>query len=181
MMAFFCSRTVLQLGSQCLPVQQITHPDASPACLVDVGGSDAPAGGADGAGAAGFLFQRVQQNVIGHDDVGSLTDMQLAGVDPTPAQHIHLIGQHVGVDNHAVADDAVNLGPADAGRDQVELEDTLVVDHGVASVVATGKTHDAVHLAGKVVDYLPLALVAPLSSDNGVCRHPKTAFSTKTK
>ena len=113
--------------------------------------------------------------------MGPLADVELGGVDAAPPQHLHLVRQHVRVDHHAVADDAVNFGPADAGRNQVKLEGALVVHHRVARVVATGETHDAVHLPGKVIYDFPLALVAPLSSDYGVCRHPKPAFSIKTK
>ena len=162
----------LQLGSQRVPVQEVAHANTGAPGLVDVGRSYAPAGGADGAGAAGLFFQAVQQDVIGHDDMGPLAYMELGRIDAAPPQHIHLVRKHVRVDHHAVADDAVNLGPADAGWDQVELENAFVVHHRVAGIVAAGEAHDAVHLPCKVVYDLPLALVAPLSSDYGVCRHP---------
>ena len=53
----------------------------------------------------------------------------------------------------------------------MELELAALVDHRVASVIAAGVADDAIGIAGKVIDYLALALVAPLSSDYGISRH----------
>ena len=71
----------------------------------------------------------------------------------------------------AVADDANNVRPADARRDEVQLEFTAVIDHGVPGVVATSITDYAIGLTGKVVNHLPLALISPLCTDYGVGRH----------
>ena len=64
-----------------------------------------------------------------------------------------------------------HIGPADARRNQVELEFSLFVDHRVPGIIAAGIADYAIHLPGKVINDLPLAFVAPLAPDNGVCRH----------
>jgi hypothetical protein len=42
----------------------------------------------------------------------------------------------------------------------------------MAGVITACVTDHAVNVSGKVVDNLPLALVTPLATNNGVCRHP---------
>ena len=141
-------------------------------------GADTAAGGADGAGAAGLLLQGVEHYVVGHNDVGPLAYVHFGGINAAAAQHIHFLGQDVGIHHHAVADDAVDFRPADAGRHQVKLKFALFVDYGMAGVVAAGVAHDAVYLAREVVNDLSFALVAPLSPNHGVCRHPQPPYIT---
>ena len=152
-------------------IQQVAHPDAVARDFVNVGGADALSGGADGGVAPGLLLQLVQQDVVGHDDVGAVADKEPAGVDAPLLQARNLPQQHVGVHHHAVADDAGDAGPADARWNQVELELAALVDYGMPGVVAAGVTHHAIGLSGEVIDYLALALVTPLSPDYGVSRH----------
>ena len=152
-------------------IQQVAHADAVAGCLVHVGRADALSGGANGAPAPGLLLQLVQQDVIGHDDVGAVADEQKAGVDALLLQAGDLPQQHFGIDDHAVADDAGDAGPADAGGNQVQLELAALVHYRMSGVVAAGVAHDAIGLAGKVVNNFALAFVAPLSPDYGVSRH----------
>jgi len=53
----------------------------------------------------------------------------------------------------------------------MELVLTLLVDYGVASVVAALETRHHLALLGQVVDDATLALVAPLSSHYYCCWH----------
>ena len=133
--------------------------------------ADAAAGGAEGALAACLLLEAVEEDVVGHDDVGAVADLEAVEVDAAGAEALDLLAEDVGVDDDAVADDGDGLGPEDAGGDQVELELALGVEDGVACVVAPGEAGDDVGVAGEVVDDFPLALVAPLATDDGVCRH----------
>ena len=113
----------------------------------------------------------VQEDVVGHDEVGPLADQEGAGVDAPGGEHFQFFQEYIGVHHHAVAYYPVDVGPADARRDQVKQELAHVVDHGVARVVAAGVTDNTVDAGGKVVDDLSFTLVAPLATDYGVSRH----------
>ena len=108
--------------------------------------------------------------------MGPLTDVELAGIDAASSQHIHLVQQDVRVHHNTVPDDSVYLRPAYAGGDQVKLKLPLLIDHGVPGIIAAGISDDAVNFPCKIVDDFPLAFVAPLSPDNGICRHSLTAL-----
>ena len=78
--------------------------------------------------------------------------------------------QRLGVDHHAVADDA-ELAAHQAARQQRQLVG-LVADHQrVAGVVAALEAHHDIGAAGQPVDDLALALVAPLGADHGDIGH----------
>ena len=61
----------------------------------------------------------------------------------------------------------------------MELELTLVGHDGVAGVVAAGEAHDSLSIAGEEVYDLPLALVAPLTAYDRVCRHTAPRWQRK--
>ena len=167
---FHCHGGVDAVG-EVVVVEEVAHTDAVAGGFVHIGGADALSGGADGGGAAGLFLEVVQEDVVGHNDVGAVADEEVVGVDALLLEGGDFGEEDIGVDDDAVADDAGDAGPADAGGDEVQLEFAPVVDDGVAGVVAAGVAHYAIGLSGKVVDDLALALVAPLPSDNGVSRH----------
>ena len=70
------------LGPQDLLVEQVLDADAEPQRLVGVAGADAAAGGADRELAQLGLAGRVEQHVVGHDQVGVGGDPQVADADP---------------------------------------------------------------------------------------------------
>ena len=63
-----------------------------------------------------------------------------------------------------------------ARRRQLELEDLVPADDGVAGVVATLVAHDHGRLLGQEVGRLALALVAPLQPDDHGSRHQRAAY-----
>ena len=162
---------LVESQQKALGVEQLADADAGAGGLVDVCGADAAAGGAQGAVAAGLLLEPVEQDVVGHDDVGAVADLEAVEVDAAGAEALDLLAEDVGVDDDAVADDGGGLRPEDAGGDEVELELALLVEDGVACVVAPGEAGHDVSVLGEVVDDLPLPLVAPLAPDDGVCGH----------
>ena len=162
---------LFQAGLQGFPVQQVPDPDSGAASFVHVGRTDAAASGADGGGPAGFLFVVVQRHVVRHDDMGPFADEEPCRVDAARLQLVQLAEENVGVYDHPVADDALYAGPTDARWDQVQLKGALVVDDSMAGVVAPGIADYAVDVPSKVVDDLPLAFVAPLAANHGVCWH----------
>src|SRR5699024_1202173 len=88
-----------------------------------------------------------------------------------------------GINDHAVAHDADDVGPQDAGGQQVQNELAPLVLDGVAGVVAAlVADHDIVILAEQV-DHAALALVAPVDPsdcskhNDDLFIERKTAFS----
>ena len=76
-----------------------------------------------------------------------------------------------GVDDHPVRDHRRDVRVQDAGRDQLQLEQPALGDHGVAGVVAALVPNDEVHPVGEVVDGLALALIPPLGPEHDGGRH----------
>ena len=71
---------VLEFLAKGIFFQQVDDPYSDPGGLVLVGGSDAPAGGADLAGAAHPLTGLIDGPVVGHDQVCLLADPELGVV-----------------------------------------------------------------------------------------------------
>src|SRR3546814_10147453 len=68
--------------------------------------------------------------------------------------------------HHAIADEAGDSGPHDAGRNQVQRGLDAVDDQRMAGIVATLETHDRLDAIGEQVNDLALALITPLSPDD---------------
>ena len=47
----------------------------------------------------------------------------------------------------------------------------MLVDDGVTGVVAAGVADHVLAVLSQKIDYFPLSFVAPLATDDGVCRH----------
>jgi hypothetical protein len=154
-----------------LLVEQVLHADAQARGLVGVARADAAPRGADLQLAQPRLARRVQQQVVGHDQVRVGRHAQPARVDAAAAQAVDLVGQHPRVDDHAVADEAALPRIEDAAGDEVELELLPVAHDRVAGVVAALEADDRVRVLGEQVDDLALALVAPLGSHHDDARH----------
>ena len=147
-------------------MEQVPHAQGLFHVFVAVDVGDAPLGGAElgaGLGQPGLL-QPVLQDVVGHGDGGPVRDLEVgrADVDPLLAQVGDLAVQMVGINDHAVAHDADDVGPQDAGGQQVEHKLAPLVLDGMAGVVAAlVADHDVVILAEQV-DHAALALIAPV-------------------
>ena len=107
-----------------------------------------------------LLFQLVQRDVVRHDHVGAVAYAQVAG-QAGIARHLDLLDEHIRIDYHAVADEVHRVRPADAGRDEVELERAELVDHGVACVVAARVPGYDRCALGQEVDDLPFSFRRP--------------------
>ena len=94
------------LLAQDLRVEQVLDPDPEARGLVRVAGADPAPGSADLELAELELARRVEQHVVGHDQVGVGRDAQAAHVDAAVAQLLDLAGEHGRVDDDAVADRA---------------------------------------------------------------------------
>ena len=156
---------------QDLLVEQVLHADSQPRGLIRVAGADAAAGRADLAAAEFRLAGRVQQQVVGHDQVGVRGDPQAAHVDAPRAQAVELLDQDLRVDHHAVADHAALARVEDPGGDQVQLPLDLPAHDRVPGVVAALEAHDRARALGEQIGDLALPLVAPLGADDDYSWH----------
>ena len=123
-------------------------------------------GGADAAARTARLLGAVDGHVVGHDHVRCRADPDALGGHAARLQHRHLVEQGLGVDDDAVADDRHDVRIEDAAGHQVQLEDLVADDDGVAGVVAALVAHDEADGLGQQVGRLALALVAPLQADD---------------
>ena len=94
-----------------------------------------------------------------------VADVQPAAeIDSLCRQRIDLLEQGRGMDDHAVADDAVDPLAQNPGRHQRELVSHAVVNDRVPRVRAPLVAHDHVVLVAEQVDNLSLGLIAPLEA-----------------
>ncbi len=133
---------VAQKGAGAFHPPKVHHPDASPAVLVLVGGTDAPPGGAELLAA---LAGGVEQLVIGKHQVGPIGHEQPAGgIDAPLVKAVQLVKQVLRLQHHAVTDDTGDPGMQDAGGDLPENELFVADDHGMAGVGAALIAHHQV-------------------------------------
>ena len=104
--------------------------------------------------------------MIRHDDLGAFADAEVFRThrDPPGLEVIQFRQQDLGVQHHAVADEALGAGMQDPRRDQMEDEFFAAHHQGMAGVVAALIPHHHGGLLGQEVDDLPLALIAPLGA-----------------
>ena len=140
-------------------------------CLVRVAGADPAPRGADLELAELRLARLVEELVVRHDQVRVRRDTKAADVHAAPEQLGDLVGQHLRVHHHAVADRADLARVENPRRDQVELVDLVAPDDRVAGVVAALEADHEVGLLGEQVHDLSLPLVAPLGAHDHETRH----------
>ena len=161
-----------QTGLECVAVGQFAHAQRLFHVLVRVGGGDAAAGGAELLVRQTVLLQAVEQLVVRHADNGLVADFQVLrrDGDAAGAQTLGLVEHVLRINDHAGAEHVHGLVAQDAARHEVEHELALVVDDGVAGVVAALIAHDDVVLLAEQVDHAAFALVAPVDAYDG-CQH----------
>ena len=161
-----------QAGLERVAVGQLAHAQRLFHVFVRVGGGDAAAGGAELLVRQTVLFQAVKQLVVRHADDGLVADLQVLRCDGDAAlsQARDLVEHVLRINDHAGAEHVHGLVAQDAGRHEIEHELALVVDDGVAGVVAALIAHDDVVLLAEQVDHAALALVAPVDAYDR-CQH----------
>src|SRR5690606_33244684 len=84
---------------------------------------------------------------------------------------LQLLGEHVEVDDDAVADDRRGVRVEDPRGQQVEDELLTVHDQGVSGVIAAGVADAEVDAVPQLVGRLALAFVPPLGTDHDNAWH----------
>ena len=120
------------------------------------------------------LAHRVDLAVQRQDDVRALADDEVAIVAEQAARLalVDLLEEHLGIDDHAVAEHAALAAAAQhARRDEVRDQLLPVDDERVAGVGAAAVADHDVGELGVEVDDLALAFVAPLGADDDYVGH----------
>ena len=159
-------------------VEQVLDPDAHARDLVAVGRPDAPAGGADLGVAEEPLADLIQRPVVRHDQVRAGADQQALAADAARLKGVDLLEEHLGVDDHAVADDRRDVRGQHAGRQHVQRVLLLADDDRVPGVIAALVPDDVLDTVPEQVGRLALTLVAPLGTDQHDRGHYLHAFHT---
>ena len=159
---------ILHLAAQAVHVVEVLHADALLAVLVGVHRGDAAAGGTELLIGQALLLHHVLQAVIGQADDGLLADLEVfrGDGDALLGQAADLTHQVLQVDDHAVAHDVDGGLPEDAGGQQVQDEGALVIDDGVACIIAALIATDNVIIGGKQVHHTALAFISPVDSND---------------
>ena len=116
-----------------------------------------------------LLLQTVLCDMERHGDGRAVGDFQVFGADLNTllGQGGNFLLEVLGVDDHAAAHDADNIGAQNAGGNQVQDEFAALVLDGVASIVAALIARNNVIVLAEQVDHAALALVAPVDAGNG--------------
>ena len=155
-------------------VEQVLHPQPEPPRPVAVGRPDPAPGRADlGRRRGAPRCARSRATWYGMITCALRLTRTRATSMPRAVEHVELVDERHRVDHDAVADDRRDVRVEHARRRQVELEDLVAADDGVAGVVAALVAHDHRDLLGQEVGRLALALVAPLQPDDHGGRHQR--------
>ena len=150
-------------------LQNITHTQAGAAHLVGIGGADALAGGAHLVLAFLSFVGSIEHTVGGHNEVCLLRDVQaLLQWVPALFQCFCLIHEEVGSQHHAVADDIYLVALEDARGNAAQHIFLSLEFQCVPCVGAALETGHHVIAGSEHVDYLSLAFIAPLQSQQDV-------------
>ena len=158
-------QAIVELVLQRRRLEEVADADPPAGYLVLVAGADSATGGADGLL---FLAAGVDALVVRQDHVGVVAHHELrrVGEQPAAAEKIDLLHQRLGIDHHAVPDDALLARVQDAARDEVEHRLHAADHQRVPGVRPSLVTHHHVGPGGEEVDDLPLPFVAPLRADD---------------
>ncbi|MBC7519576.1 MAG: hypothetical protein H7268_00555 [Sandarakinorhabdus sp.] len=166
------AQQLIKFGGQGFGLREVTDTDGAAADFVFVSGADAAPGGADLVVAALFLAGFVQCRVDRQDQRRVVGDAQrFRGNGEALGTDFGDFGQQrVGVDDHAVANNA-KLAAHQPTGEQRQFIGLVADDQGVAGIVPALEAHHDIGAAGEPIDDLALAFVAPLGADDGYVGH----------
>ena len=108
-----------------------------------------------------------QYQCAGFADFQALTNR-----DAGRFKHVDLLEQVWQRQYDTVSDQAVDIVPQNAGRDQVEHRFLTVNDKGMTGVVSSLKSNDRIGFFGKPIDQFSFTFIPPLGSDdNDILAH----------
>ena len=130
-------KDALKSRQQRLDIKQVRSANPGACRLIGVSGADTLARRADCVAAACLLGEHVQGDMIGHDEVSAVTDHEpVPNVEALLTETVYLVEQHIGIDDYTIADDIHRIGPEHTAGNEMEAELPVLVDHGMAGIVA---------------------------------------------
>ena len=125
----------LELRREDLGVEEVLNAQADARGFVRVGRTDPTFRSAEPVLPQAPLRDLVQLQVVGHDQVRVPGQQQPGRVDPPLLERVHLLDEHLRVDDDARADDGNAVRIEDPGGDQVQRVTLLAHHDGVPRVV----------------------------------------------
>ena len=98
--------------------------------------------------------------------MGARIDAEIPAADAAGDQAVHLLEQDLGIDHHAVANQAERLRVKDPGGNEMQLIHLVPDDDGMPRVVSSLGTDDHLGAGSQKIDGFPLSFVSPLRADN---------------
>ncbi len=165
----------IEQRSHIVELGKVAEPKRAAADLVLVSGTNSAPRGADFAGAARVLAQRVEIAVDGKNQRAGVRNHQDLGRDGDAllAKPLDLRLQRPGIEDHAIADDGRSAGDDPRG-DERELVGLALDDERVTGIVTALEAYHHVGAARQPVDDLSLAFVAPLGADDCDVSHVRS-------
>jgi hypothetical protein len=141
---------------------------AAPAGLVFIGRTNTSQRGANLFVAKPLFAGVIERAMIGKYQVCAGTNLHAVWRDLDALRHqaIGLFEESLGIDHHAVPEDAYFAAMNDAGRQQMQNKRLVSDLYGVARVMSALVAGNDVEMLGKEIDDLAFAFVAPLGPDD---------------
>ncbi len=154
---------------QTLGMRKIVHANSNALRLVGVAGPDTAPRSADIRTCLLSLerfLKLVKLSVPRHYDIRARVYAQIIAGNAALVHFVYFLDQHLRVDNDAAADKTFRFGIEDTRREKMQLINIIAVNDGMSRVIAAARADYNIRLCRHYVDYLALALVAPLSTDD---------------
>ena len=119
----------------------------------------------------------IERAVEGEDDGGTLRDLQILrrDADAVRTEIVDLAAQVFQIDDDAVAEHIHNALGENAGRDEMQGKLAVLIDDGMAGVVAALIANDNIIILCDEVDHAALAFIAPVDADDCTIAHNTSA------
>ena len=161
----------LNLSPQMLFIKQIGHSDSDAIHLVGISWADAPTRRANLRGAARTFVELIHVSVVRSGDVSTQGDQKLGAIDTLALQRVHLVDEHLRVDDNARANNRSDVLIHHATRQQMQGVALVTNDDGMASIGTAVVASHVIDAGTQQVRCFTLAFVSPLSSNNNNSCH----------
>ena len=156
---------VLDFGAEFFFVhEEFVDLEADLRVLVRIARRDARFRGAERAAREPLLLVSVEQDVIGHQDLGAVRYHQLRRGNASFFKPLQLFEQLRDVERHSVSQNAGDMTIEYSGREKMESELSVFVLYRVSGVASSLEADDYVRLSGEHVGDLSFSFVAPVGA-----------------
>ena len=174
---YLCDDSIFQLAnalglfSENVGVNEIIETETASLVLVHISGTDTSVSCTNVLAASELLGKTVKSDMPGHNDVSSGVDLQVVKGNSSCGKGVYLAKEVLGVENYACSDKAECIFIKNTRGDKMKLVSFAAAGNGVTCIVSALCTDYNISTGSKDINYLSLALVAPLGADYDICRH----------